>query len=53
MFDLRPAAIIKNLGLRSPIYKELSAYGHIGREDLGVAWEKLDKVEALKEFISK
>ena len=53
IFDLRPAAIIKNLGLRSPIYKELSAYGHIGREDLGVAWEKLDKVEALKEFISK
>ena len=51
VFDLRPAAIIKNLGLRAPIYKELSAYGHIGREDLNVPWEKTDKIEALKELI--
>ncbi len=52
VFDLRPAAIIKNLGLRAPIYKELSAYGHIGREDLSVSWEKTDKVEELKSVIS-
>ncbi len=51
VFDLRPAAIIKNLGLRAPIYKELSAYGHIGREDLGAPWEKTDKVAQLKELI--
>ena len=51
VFDLRPAAIIKNLGLRAPIYKELSAYGHIGREDLNVAWEKTDKVDELKKLI--
>ena len=48
VFDLRPAAIIKNLELRKPIYRPLSAYGHIGREDLGVAWEKTDKVDELK-----
>ncbi len=53
VFDLRPAAIIKNLELRKPIYKNLSSYGHIGREDLGVKWEKTDKVEELKAFISK
>ena len=51
VFDLRPAAIIKNLGLRAPIYKELSAYGHIGREDLNAPWEKTDKVEELKELV--
>lgn len=51
VFDLRPAAIIRDLELRRPIYRQLSAYGHIGREDLGVAWEKTDKVEALKAAI--
>ncbi len=48
VFDLRPAAIIKNLGLKNPIYRPLAAYGHMGREDLGVSWEKTDKVEELK-----
>ncbi len=48
VFDLRPTAIIRDLGLRKPIYRQLSAYGHMGREDLGVAWEKTDRVEALK-----
>lgn len=48
VFDLRPARLIADLGLRKPIYRKLAAYGHMGREDLGVAWEKLDKVEALK-----
>ncbi len=53
VFDLRPYAIIKNLDLRKPIYKELSAYGHMGREDLGVAWEKLDKVDELKKAVQE
>ncbi len=48
VFDLRPAAIIEVLDLRKPIYKKLAAYGHMGREELGVNWEKTDKVEALK-----
>lgn len=48
VFDLRPAAIIKELDLRKPQYKALAAYGHLGREELGVAWEKVDKVDALK-----
>ena len=48
VFDLRPSAIIETLGLRKPIYKQLAAYGHMGREDLDVAWEKTDKVEELK-----
>lgn len=48
VFDLRPAAIIKTLGLRRPIYRPLAAYGHMGREELGVAWEKTDRVEDLK-----
>ncbi|MGN0657566.1 MAG: methionine adenosyltransferase [Ruminiclostridium sp.] len=47
VFDLRPAAIISALDLRKPQYKELAAYGHMGREELGVAWEKTDKTEAL------
>ncbi len=51
VFDFRPAAIIDTLGLRQPIYRQLAAYGHIGREDLGVAWEKTDKVEELKQAI--
>ena len=48
VFDLRPAGIIKMLDLRKPQYKALAAYGHLGREELGVAWEKTDKTEALK-----
>ena len=52
VFDLRPAAIISTLELRKPQYKELSAYGHMGREELGVAWEKTDKVEALKAAVN-
>ncbi|MBK5251242.1 MAG: methionine adenosyltransferase [Peptostreptococcaceae bacterium] len=47
-FDLRPAAIIEKLDLRKPIYKKLAAYGHMGREDLDVAWEKTDKAEILR-----
>ena len=48
VFDLRPAAIIRSLDLRKPIYRQLAAYGHFGREELGVAWEKTDRVDALK-----
>ena len=48
VFDFRPAAIISTLELRKPQYKQLAAYGHMGREDLGVAWERTDKAEALK-----
>lgn len=51
VFDLRPDAIINMLDLRKPIYRKLAAYGHMGREDLGVAWEKTDKVEALKKAV--
>lgn len=47
VFDLRPAALIRDLGLRRPIFTPLSAYGHMGREELGVAWEQIDRVEAL------
>lgn len=50
VFDLRPDAIIKALDLKKPIYKQLSAYGHMGREDLGVLWEKTDKAEELKKM---
>ena len=48
VFDLRPTAIIRDLDLRKPIYRQLAAYGHMGREDLGVTWEKTDRVDALK-----
>ena len=48
VFDLRPTAIIRDLGLRAPIYRKLAAYGHMGREDLGVKWEITDRVDALK-----
>ena len=48
VFDLRPAAIIRDLGLRRPLYRQTAAYGHMGREDLGLPWEKCDKTEALK-----
>ena len=52
VFDLRPAAIIRDLDLRKPIYRQLAAYGHMGREDLGVSWEKTDRVEALKAAVA-
>ena len=48
VFDLRPTAIIRDLDLRRPIYRQLAAYGHMGREELGVAWEKCDRVDALR-----
>lgn len=50
-FDLRPAGIIKMLDLRRPIYKQTAAYGHFGRTDLDLPWEKLDKVETLKKYL--
>ena len=50
-FDLRPAGIIKMLDLRRPIYKQTAAYGHFGRHDLDLPWEKLDKVEVLKQYL--
>ena len=50
-FDLRPAGIIKMLDLRRPIYKQTAAYGHFGRTDVDLPWEKLDKVEALKKYV--
>ena len=50
VFDLRPAAIIKTLELKKPIYRQLAAYGHMGREDLGVNWEKTDKTQDLINF---
>ena len=53
VFDLRPAAIIRDLDLRKPIYRKLAAYGHMGREDLGVAWEKTDRVDALKAALAE
>lgn len=49
-FDLRPAGIIKMLDLRRPIYKQTAAYGHFGRNDLDLPWEKLDKVSLLKKI---
>ncbi|MEO0598343.1 MAG: methionine adenosyltransferase, partial [Chloroflexota bacterium] len=48
-FDLRPAAIIRDLDLRRPIYKQVAAYGHFGRDDLDVTWERTDKADALRE----
>ena len=53
LVDLRPAAIIEMLDLRRPIYQPLSAYGHLGREDLNVVWEKTDKAEALKAAVKE
>ena len=52
MFDLRPAGIIKMLDLRRPIYKQTAAYGHFGRNDLDLPWEKLDKVDELKKYLA-
>ena len=51
VFDFRPTAIIRDLDLRKPIYRNLAAYGHMGREDLGVSWEKRDRAEELKRFL--
>ena len=51
-FDLRPAGIIKMLDLRRPIYKQTAAYGHFGRHDLDLPWERLDRVETLKKYLS-
>lgn len=51
VFDLRPSAIIDRLDLRKPIYKSLAAYGHMGREDLGVSWEKTDMVDEIKKYM--
>ena len=51
VFDLRPAAIIDTLKLRAPIYRQLAAYGHVGREDLDVQWEKTDKVDEIKKYL--
>ena len=53
VFDLRPAKIIEELDLRRPIYKKLAAYGHIGREDLGVSWEKTDRADALRAYFAE
>lgn len=50
-FDLRPAAIIKDLDLRRPLYKQVASYGHFGRDDLDLPWEKLNKVEDLKKYL--
>ena len=52
VFDLRPTAIIRDLDLRKPIYRQLAAYGHMGREDLGVKWENTDRVEELKAAVA-
>ncbi len=51
VFDLRPSAIIDRLDLRKPIYKNVAAYGHMGREDLGVSWEKTDMVDEIKKYM--
>ncbi len=51
VFDFRPAAIIRDLDLRRPIYRKLAAYGHMGREDLGVRWEDTDRAEALRQAV--
>jgi S-adenosylmethionine synthetase len=48
-FDLRPGAIIRDLGLRRPMYRQVAAYGHFGRDDLDLPWEKTDKADLLRE----
>ena len=53
VFDLTPAAIIRDLDLRKPIYRQLAAYGHLGREDLGVKWESTDRADALKAAVAE
>ena len=51
-FDLTPKGIIQSLDLCRPLYRQIAAYGHFGRGDLNLPWEKLDKVETLKKYIS-
>ena len=51
-FDLRPAAIIRDLDLRRPIYRQVAAYGHFGRTDIDLPWERLDKVPELKQELA-
>ena len=51
VFDLRPGAIIRDLGLRRPIYKQTAAYGHFGRTDIDLPWEHLDKVDEIKKYL--
>ena len=53
VFDLRPTAIIRDLDLRRPIYRRLAAYGHMGREDLGVRWEDTDRAEVMKAVVAE
>ena len=50
-FDLRPAAIIDHFGLRRPLYSQVAAYGHFGRNDLDLPWEKTDKAEVLSQYL--
>ncbi|MCK5732245.1 MAG: methionine adenosyltransferase domain-containing protein, partial [Tenericutes bacterium] len=52
-FDLRPKAITEHLNLKRPIYMQTATYGHFGRDDLDLPWEKLDKVEILKKYLKK
>ena len=52
-FDMRPAAMIEELELRKPVYQQVAAYGHMGREDLGVAWERTNRVEELKAAVAE
>ena len=52
LFDMRPAAIIEKLDLRKPIYRRLAAYGHMGREELDVKWEKTDMKDQLKAYLN-
>ncbi|KUH48031.1 methionine adenosyltransferase domain-containing protein, partial [Streptococcus agalactiae] len=52
IFDLRPAGIINMLDLKRPIYRQTAAYGHMGRTDIDLPWERVDKVQALKDFIA-
>ncbi|MBU3093260.1 methionine adenosyltransferase domain-containing protein, partial [Clostridium sp. CF011] len=51
VFDLRPAVIIRELELRRPVYKQVAAYGHFGRIDLDLSWEKLNKVDEIKKYV--
>lgn len=53
VFDLRPGAIIRDLDLRRPIYRQVAVYGHFGRTDIDVPWERLDRVEEIKELFNK
>ena len=52
VFDLRPRAIIRDLDLLRPIYRQLASYGHFGRDDLDLTWEKTDKVDALRQALA-